>query len=266
MKQIIITTQKQLDKLREIKTDEEVIIKEKLKLNYILDVYGRLIIETTLECNYWNNKYIKAYGNSSIIAYGNSSVTACGNSSITACDSSSVTAYGNSSVIAYGNSLVRVMANIKLSLFGFSVAFVYPKVNIKIKKSKTAYIQRIKSLSWFENNDIEKKPKIILFKKVSKDFKTQEGTFNETLWEIGSIIEHKSYKPEDSECGDNKFHAVSRPFFADEFRSQKDDKYIAIEIKVKDLYEWKNNPQYPHKIGFRKCKVLYECDMNGEKI
>jgi len=41
------------------------------------------------------------------------------------------------------------------------------------------------------------------------------------------------------------------------------DGHIAIEIKVSDLYEWKDDPQYPHKIGFREGKVLYECYREG---
>jgi len=55
------------------------------------------------------------------------------------------------------------------------------------------------------------------------------------------------------------------PFFADEFRDEQDDRYIAIEIAVCDLYEWKD-PSYPHKIGFREGKVLYECDREGKEI
>lgn len=96
--------------------------------------------------------------------------------------------------------------------------------------------------------------------------KTQEGISNETLWGIGTTIEHPDWSPESSECGEGKFHAVSRPYFADEFRDGKGDKYIAIRIAAKDLYEWKDNPDYLHKIGFRACKVLYECDKFGRKI
>jgi hypothetical protein len=42
------------------------------------------------------------------------------------------------------------------------------------------------------------------------------------------------------------------------FRSEKDDKFIKIEVDKKDIYEWKNNPQYPQKIGFKKGKVIEE--------
>jgi len=48
-------------------------------------------------------------------------------------------------------------------------------------------------------------------------------------------------------------------------RSNPGDKYIAIEIAKKDLYAWEN-PQYPYKIAFRRCKILFECDSLGRKL
>jgi hypothetical protein len=151
-------------------------------------------------------------------------------------------------------------------LHGFSVLFCEAKVKFNITiKSKFSHIQTYAPLGWFENNGIEKKTKVILFKKVSKDFKTQEGTKNETLWAIGSTVYHPNWQPENGECGGGKYHACSRPYFCDEFRNEIDDQYIAIEIKSKDLYEWKN-PQYPHKIGFKAGKVIYRCDKFGKEI
>ena len=103
-----------------------------------------------------------------------------------------------------------------------------------------------------------KRGNVILYKRVSEDFKTQEGTENETLWSINSIVEHPNWNPSQAECGEGKFHACALPFWCDNFRSKRGDRYIAIEVNIKDLYEWTNNPSYPNKIGFRKCKVLAE--------
>jgi hypothetical protein len=97
---------------------------------------------------------------------------------------------------------------------------------------------------------------VILYKRVSKDFKTQEGTKNETLWNVGTTVTHPSWKPEKEECGSGKFHACPYPHWCDSFRSNKGDKYIAIKVNVSDLYEWTNNPSYPNKIAFRSCTVL----------
>lgn len=48
-------------------------------------------------------------------------------------------------------------------------------------------------------------------------------------------------------------------------KTQADNKYVAIEIAVKDLYAWKN-PSYPHKIAFRAGKVLHQVNLGGVKI
>ena len=232
----IIKTQEELDNLKEVKKDEEVTIDAELRLNHILNVYGRLSINKKLDCSRWNKRH--------------------------------VVAWGNSSVVAWGNSVLRLFNNInKAVLHGFSVCFMPFELKFKVQvKSKYAHIQRIKPLGFFERNGIKKTKDITLYKKVSKDFKTQEGTSNETLWKLGSIVTHKDYKPEESECGEGKFHACHKPYFCDEFRNVIGDRYIAIEINLKDLYEWKKNPEYPHKIGFRVGKVLYECDRWGKKV
>ena len=104
----------------------------------------------------------------------------------------------------------------------------------------------------------------IVFKRVSVDFKTQEGEKYETLWPIGTVLEHPRWKPQSGECGEGKFHACAKPGWCDVFRNKKDDRYIAI--LVEDIYEWTNSPQYPQKIAFRKATVLHECDRNGKKI
>jgi hypothetical protein len=219
----------------------------------------------------WGNSSVEAWENSSVVAWGNSSVEAWGNSSVVARGNSSVVAWGNSSVVAWENVCVRlssVLSNILL--YGFCVCYVLNKIkNFKIElKSKTAQIIQPKTEDnldeWLENQS-ENKDKVILFKRVSKDLKTQENTRNETQWKIGELINHPNWKPEIAECGEGKFHCCSRPYFCDEFRTVKDDKYIAIEIEKSDLFHWKN-AEYPHKIAFRAGKVLYQCDKFGRKI
>ena len=243
MKEIRITTQEQLDQLKEIEKDESVVIETELKLNATIAIFGRLLIKAKIECS-WAGRYFVAWGNASVVAWGNASVE------------------------AWGNALARLFsANANIILYGFSVLFVGLKLKAKVViKSKHAHIQTYKPLGWFENNAVEKKSKIILYKRVSSDFKTQEGNPNETLWPIGATVDHKAWDPSHSECGEGKFHACSRPYFCDEFRSTKGDRYIAIEVALKDVYEWKNNPDYPHKIGFRKGLVLYECNRLGKEI
>ena len=119
------------------------------------------------------------------------------------------------------------------------------------KEINTPYIKRFK---------VETKGnKFYLYKKVSKDFKTQENTKNETVWKIGSTLDHPNWNPEKDECGEGKFHACAFPHWCDRFRNITGDRYIKIEINKEDLFEWKT-PNYPQKIGFRKGTVIKEVE------
>ena len=214
----------------------------------------------------WGNSSVVARGNSSVEAWGNSSVVAWGNSSVVARENSSVEARGNSSVEAWGNSCIRIWSAIKkLSMFGFSVLFVPVGLSFKFKCKKTCMVQKIKPLPYLDRDGIKvSRRAVVLYKKTSKDFLTQEGRENETKWAIGSTVTHPAWAPKNRECGEGKFHACSRPYFCDVFRGEVGDRYIAIMIKVADLYEWPN-PLYPHKIAFREGKILYECDKYGSR-
>jgi len=237
----------------------------------------------------WDNSSVVARGNSSVVAWGNSSVearenssvearenssvearenssvVARGNSSVVAWDNSSVVAWGNSSVVAWDTSTLHSYSG-KGQLFGNSVGF---SKGGELSKSDNATVivpKKPKTLDeWLVVHGIQPSDSITLYKRVSKDLLTQENTKNETKWEIGSELTHPNWDPAGQECGEGKFHACPKPYFADEFRSKRGDRYIAVEIKKEDLYVWTDNPQYPHKIGFRKGKVVYECDRHGEK-
>ena len=183
-------------------------------------------------------------------------------------ENSSVVAWGNSSVEARENVVVRVFSGYvkKIVLYGCAVALIAATLDVKIeKKSEHCHIHITKELDWFERNAIEQIPVIVLFKRVSKDFQTQEETANETTWTIGTTLTIPKWD-KSRECGEGKFHACSRPYFCDEFRSKQGDRYIAVSIKLEDLHEWKDNPEYPHKIAFREGTVLYECDKHGKEI
>ena len=216
----------------------------------------------------WENSSVEAWGNSSVKAWENSSVVAWEDSSVVAWGNSSVVAWGNSSVVAWGNSVVRIFSSYvkKIALYGFAVAILSATLNVRIeKKSNYCHIQTTKNLGWFENNGVDGTETVTLYKRVSVDFKTQEGTENETTWTVGTTLIVPNWNPH-KECGPGKFHACSRPFFCDEFREKKDDRYIVISIALTDLHEWTDDPEYPHKIAFRAGTVLYECDRHGRVL
>ena len=179
--------------------------------------------------------------------------------------------YGSASIRASGQAVVRVDACASVLLFGFAVAFVSKSVKGLVKKSKTATVIKavrdITSKTWLEDHCVEpSKGKVILFKRVSSDFKTQEKTANETLWTIGATLTHPNWEPALQECGGGKFHACHNPKACDRYRQTEGDKYIAIEVAVKDLYAWPKKPEHANKIAFRKGKVLHEVNAFGEKV
>ena len=214
---------------------------------------------------------VTAYGSSTVTAYDSSTVTAYGSSTVTAYDSSTVRAYGSSTVRAYDSSTVRAYGSscihnhslsAILELFGFSVAILLCKAKKITRRNKTVTVVTPKKKTgvnlWLEDHGIAANTKYVtLYKRVSKDFKTQENTANETLWTLGATLIHPAWDPKKEECGGGKYHACPEPFFCDQYRDKADDKYIAIEVAKADLYAWPNG-SHPHKIAFRKGTVLYE--------
>ena len=267
MKTIIITSQKEFDALPVFAEFTTIEIRSSERIS--------VTAWENSQVTAWGNSQVTACGNSQVTARGNSQVTAWENPQVTARENSQVTAWENSQVTAWENSQVTAWGSVSIHclspdstvlLFSFAVAIVSKLLKHKIvKKSKTAYIQKVEDLGWFENNGIKKSKNVILYKKVSVDFKTQENTQNETVWKIGSTLEHPEWNPTIKECGPGKYHACSKPYFCDEFRNKKGDRYIAIQVELKDTHEW-NNPEYTHKISFRKGTVLYECDKFGKRI
>ena len=82
---------------------------------------------------------------------------------------------------------------------------------------------------------------------------------------MGATLTHPHWQPNSGECGDGKYHGCSRPYFCDEFRAVKGDRYIAIKVARKDCHAWPD-PQYPHKISFRTGTVRYECTRMGKAV
>ena len=125
------------------------------------------------------------------------------------------------------------------------------KLKSEIIDIRKSYVQRF-------NLEVDRDNCVTLYKRVSQDFKTQEDTSNETLWLIGTTVTHPNWNPDKTECGAGKFHACARPHWCDAFRSEKGDRYISIKVNLGDLHEWRDNPYYSQKIGFRSGTVIAE--------
>ena len=218
----------------------------------------------------WESSRVVARESSSVVAWESSRVMAKGSSSVEAWESSSVEAWESSRVVARGSSRVHNYSpHSNVLLWSYAAAWLFNKAKA-VKKSETATVITPiieKGIdAWLEREGIEKAANILLFKKVSKDFKTQENTENETHWKIGETLTHPKWEPTQRECGPGKFHACAKPYLCDQFRSEPGDRYVAIKVAKKDLFVWDYEPEYPHKIAFRKGAVMHECNNFGDKI
>lgn len=113
--------------------------------------------------------------------------------------------------------------------------------------------------------------KVVVYKRVSADYKTQVGYLDrETSYIIGSTVTHPNWNPRSSECGAGKYHACGTPRQCDPYCGMYDngsDKYIALEVAVKDMFAWPARGRcHPNKIAFRTGKVLCRCNREGRKM
>jgi hypothetical protein len=218
----------------------------------------------------WESSSVEARESSSVVARESSRVVARESSSVEAWESSSVEAWESSRVEARAISCVHQKSSVPTQVYGQASCYHHDGYAEPVSKSDRCFIIPVRRLTgndgWLEENGIDPSDGyVVLFKRVSKDLLTQEGTENETSWPIGEMVTHANWNPITAECGRGKFHACSRPYFADEFRDTIGDRYIALKIAAADLHAWPN-PEYPHKIAFRTGLVLHECDRWGDKI
>lgn len=217
----------------------------------------------------WDNSvpYIVVRGNSApcVEAWDNSApqVVAWDNSAL------HIVARGNSAphVMARDNSALHINGGTAL-IGGQAVCWNLGNAMVTTQDAGQVITPAPKSGvdAWLKRHGIVPSALVILYKRVSKDFLTQEGSRWQTEWRPGSLVQHPAWNPTLAECGAGKFHACPRPYFCDEFRGQPDDRYVAIEIAKKDLFVWNDRPKYPHKIGFCAGRVLFECNQIGVRV
>jgi len=123
MKEIIISTQKQLDELKEVKAGENVTITAALRLPGILYVRGCLVIQKPLDGDWNENRFVRASGTATVRAWGSATVKASGPATV---------------------RLLGFSIGIGLPLFKFKIESDFAKVVIreqvfKVKKKTIVY-------------------------------------------------------------------------------------------------------------------------------
>ena len=68
----IITTQAELDKLKEIPIGQEISIEAELRVPHIIEVFGKLTIKFKLDCSWADDRYFRANSQPHIEAWENS--------------------------------------------------------------------------------------------------------------------------------------------------------------------------------------------------
>jgi hypothetical protein len=270
----------------------EIVVATQAELDAIpADFAGLIVIKgNVVVSRYWDNASVEARGNASVEAWGNASVVARDNASVVAWDNASVEArdnasveardnasveaWGNASVVARDNAsvearnraMVQDMGYGVITLHGHSVCTTRRPGAITVVGAH-ALIQEYRDEPYIEREGVEEHEGCItLYKRVSANWLTQEGTERETQWTVGATLEHTAWAPEVDECGSGKFRACSRPYFCDEFRGVRGDRYVALRVALADIYEWPAPQRYPHKVAVRRATVLYECDRWGREI
>ena len=294
MATITITTQAELDALPnsfteytriQIKNDPNLgsilVNKEYDSAHVVAQDSAHVVAQDSAHVEAYGSAHVEAYGSAHVEAWDSAHVEAWGSAHVVAWDSAHVEAWGSAHVEAWGSAHVeaRDSAGVYLQsvyasvvLYAFAACWALAKGKIT-NKSKTATViaptKPKTAEEWIEGQGVKhmkaNRDYIVVYKRVSSDFKTQENTPNETTWSVGTTLEHPSYNPSSGECGEGKFHACSRAIFCDEFRSKQGDKYVAIKVNKADMHVCPD-ARYPHKVAFRKGKVMYECDRNGKRI
>jgi hypothetical protein len=220
----------------------------------------------------WGSAHVEARGSAHVVARGSAHVEAWESAHVEAWGSAHVVARGSAHVEAWGSVAVHVQStSVTVDLFAFAVAIAIAAAKKVRLKAKTATIIRTPEPDWSAAGWLGRegvpvaRGKVVLYKRVSQKFQTQEGTCRETLWIPKTTVTHGDWTPTQEECGPGKFHACSRPYFCDEFRSECGDIYVAIRVAVKDLHAWPN-PRYPHKIAFRAGEVIGVVDRFGKQL
>jgi hypothetical protein len=282
MKEIIIKTQDELDKLPDkFEKYTQIIIQGGNYCNRIIIKVARGNSSVEARGNSsveaWGNSSVEAWGNSSVVAWGNSSVVARGNSSVVAWENSSVVARGNSSVVARGNSSVEAWENSSVVAWENSSVEAWGNSSVKVfseycnikkalqetviiyidtkgkpkKVSKTASVIFKKTAKYtkkdfleiYENNKADKEH-IYLYKSVNPKTNCDFYTGKIKYEGIVKCPDWKSNK--EQECGSG-LHLSPTPELALRYNQGK---ILKCKVAIKDFVV------YPYNIDKVRCKKI----------
>lgn len=172
-------------------------------------------------------------------------------SQVTAYDSSRVVARDSSQVTAYDSSQVRAKKFCAITIHSQNVVVtgghqIFPK---------TETLQ-----DWFESYSIEpQNGEVILYKAVDENLKSAHPF----PYAIGKKIEAPNWDGDEKECGDSLYFCPTPVHCLEFFAGAR--RFLACKVPISEIV-FCGDAKHPTKVKARCAEVLYEVDINGERL
>jgi hypothetical protein len=224
----------------------------------------------------YDSASVTAYGSASVTASGSASVTASGSASVTAYGSASVTAYGSASVTAYGSASVTAYDSASVTASDSASVRAYGSASVtaskfvavhdhgpKVKVAGGVLIQppALDSTEiWVDFHGVERKRgRLIVYKALNADLNSGHGF----AYVPGTTVKAPDWADTDS-CGAG-LHFGPTPHHATAYNLEA-VRFVACSVKQSEARVITDGYGGSDKIKAPACKVLYECDIHGNKL
>ncbi|MFQ5990793.1 MAG: hypothetical protein ACE5NA_00005, partial [Nitrospiraceae bacterium] len=217
----------------------------------------------------WDHSEVVAWDHSKVVARGRSEVVAWDHSEVVAWDHSKVDARGRSEVVARGHSKVVAWNHSKVDARGHSKVDAGPCVSVRIighrgnVRGGVAIGAVFTAEEWVERCGlVVEDDSVILYKAAGSHYKSDYNP--DYRYEIGSEVVAQDWADDGQECGGG-LHFGWSPRVASSFHSGYKH-IVACSVKVSDIATVHDEHRYPDKCRARACTVLYEVDLDGNRL
>ena len=220
-----------------------------------------------------DNATAQLFGNATAQLFGNAAAQLFDNATAQLSDNATARLSGNATARLSGNATAQLSGNATAQLFDNATAQLFGNATArgskytaihKLSRASTAKgagviieVPEITTMEQFlDYYGIEvKRGKATVFKLVNENWVSDHGT----TYEPGSKPSAADWSTR-PECGGG-LHFSPRPFMAQKYANGT--RFLACEIKVTDAVVITGGGR-PDKLKAKSCKVLYECDEDGQ--
>ena len=245
--------------------------------------------QTTVEA--WGQTTVVAWGQTTVEAWGQTTVEASGQTTVRASDQTTVRASGQTTVRAWDQTTVRASVQTTVGAWDQTTVRAWGQTTVEawdqttvrawdqttVRASKFVAIHRngdtpkvkggviiqIPAMDTAEEffdyygSDV-KRGKTIVYKLLDENFVSDHGT----TYTPGTTATCPDWNAR-AECGGG-LHFSPHPFMARKYSNGT--RFVACEVKVSDVVVIPQSVGAPDKLKTQACKVLHECNEDGEKI